>query len=304
MDIQTSPLLYAAARIRELLLQGEAWALKAGVARGHTNYQRFIVLTQARSGSNLLCDLLNSSGQAVVSGELFQPQRIIWNYKVPDRYLGSEMLTRRQNTPIQFLEDDVFRPFPRGVQAVGFKLFYNHAREGATGQSLWTYLTKAGGDMAGLKVIHLRRENFLKTFLSFRRAVESKVFIDRMTLLEKGIGKAASRDNRTGSSGPMTKAITLDYQQCLQAFEASAYEQTERIREFANREVLDLTYEALTQDYEAQIKRVQSFLGLKPEPLYTSMKKQNKRSLSESIANYWELKEKFAGSQWAHFFTD
>ena len=300
MNIQASPILYAITRVRELLLQGEAWALEAGIANGQTDYQRFIVLTQARSGSNLLCDLLNSSGQAVVSGELFQPQRIIWNYKVPDKYLAPEILARRQNSPVQFLEEDVFRPFPHGVRAVGFKLFYNHAREGMAGQSLWTHLTQAGGDMAGLKVIHLRRENFLKTFLSFRRAVESRVFIDRMKLFEKGVGRAAFARNRT----QLPKAITLDYQDCLQAFETSAHEQTERIEEFSGREVLDLTYEALTQDYETQIERVQLFLGLKPAPLYTSMKKQNRRSLSESIANYWELKEKFAGSQWAAFFTD
>ena len=296
MNIQTSPILYAATRVRELLLQGEAWALKAGIASGQTDYQRFIVLTQARSGSNLLCDLLNSSGQAVVSGELFQPQRIIWNYKVPDEYLAPEMLARRQNSPVQFLEDDVFRPFPRGVRAVGFKLFYDHAREGP----LWAHLAKSGSNMAGLKVIHLRRENFLKTYLSFRRAVESKVFINRMKLFEKGVGRASATENRTQPP----KAITLEYQKCLQAFETSKRDQTERVKEFAGREVLDLTYEALTQDYETQIKRVQSFLGLKPEPLYTSMKKQNRRSLSESIANYWELKEKFADSQWAGFFTD
>ncbi|MGB3693013.1 MAG: hypothetical protein WA865_09460 [Spirulinaceae cyanobacterium] len=58
------------------------------------------------------------------------------------------------------------------------------------------------------------------------------------------------------------------------------------------------------QNTKEETKGVQQFLEVKPQNLYSLTLKQNKGKLSERIANYYELKEKFQDSAWSRFFTD
>ncbi len=65
-----------------------------------------------------------------------------------------------------------------------------------------------------------------------------------------------------------------------------------------------MVYEDLSQDYESEMKRVQEFLELDHEALKPNTLKQSSLSLSESISNYFELKEKFENIHWESFFED
>ena len=52
------------------------------------------------------------------------------------------------------------------------------------------------------------------------------------------------------------------------------------------------------------MKRVQMFLGLDYQHTRPRLYKQNRQSLVDSIVNYAELKEHFAGTLWQQFFVD
>ena len=52
------------------------------------------------------------------------------------------------------------------------------------------------------------------------------------------------------------------------------------------------------------MKRVQDFLGVQYETVKPSTYKQSHQSLSDSISNYWGLKERFTGTPWEEFFED
>jgi hypothetical protein len=52
------------------------------------------------------------------------------------------------------------------------------------------------------------------------------------------------------------------------------------------------------------MKTVQEFLGVDYENVQPQTYKQASRPLSDSIANYLELKRQFKGTPWEEFFTD
>jgi hypothetical protein len=55
---------------------------------------------------------------------------------------------------------------------------------------------------------------------------------------------------------------------------------------------------------DEEIKKVQSFLGVENHSLSSRFVKINKSKLSDIIENYAELKDRFAGTEWANFFED
>ncbi|MFC2023143.1 hypothetical protein ACFLT5_00195 [Chloroflexota bacterium] len=104
------------------------YARVKGIASGHLDYERFIILGQERTGSNFLKDLLNSHSQIIASGELFQSFDVIhWEYGFHRMDPPRRLLVAFQDDPVGFLESYVFAKFPKRISAVGFKLFYAHA---------------------------------------------------------------------------------------------------------------------------------------------------------------------------------
>ena len=53
-----------------------------------------------------------------------------------------------------------------------------------------------------------------------------------------------------------------------------------------------------------ETERIQQFLGVKQQRLYSLTLKQSQGALPERIGNYYELKSKFKNSPWSNFFTD
>lgn len=156
---------------------------------------KFIILTTARTGSNLLLDLLGSHPSITTLGELY-------NLNSLNR---SDLIAILQD-PLQYLKNKMYSRLPHNNTTIGFKMFYYHA----TRQQLYAnsypdnnianmhtnerqkilefynyiqhnYNLKAierklaavwehlKNDLR-LRVIHLKRKNRLGTFLSLRRA--------------------------------------------------------------------------------------------------------------------------------------
>lgn len=256
-------------------------ALDVGLLPNHDNYTRFVIISRGRSGTSFLRSMLNDHPQVTTFGEIFRTYgEIGWDR--PDYRATKAQLNLIQTDPVSFLEKALFRTYPKETMAVGFKLFYYHAQN-SEWKPVWQYLQ----DSPEIRVIHLRRENVLATHLSLRRAFMTN--------------KWNSKSDKSEDS-PM---ITLTYEDCLEAFEATKQFEHDTDAFFAGHKYkLDMTYETLSSDTQAEMKRVQTFLGLEYFPTRTRLRKQNKKSLAESIANYEELRHRFVGTEFQRYFED
>jgi hypothetical protein len=227
-----------------------------------------------------LRSLLNTHPGVLSFGEIFRNTDAL-DWDAPGYQATRSVLAAYQADPVRFIQKYVFRRLPRRVEAVGFKLFYYHARTGPW-QALWPYLQS----LPGLKVIHLRRANILRTHLSRARAAASNRWVNTSGEKEKVGPLALNADD-----------LLADFVQTRQWEQAAD-------QAFAPECRLNLTYEALTADYERELARVWSFLCLAPAPARPGTHKQTHEALAAAISNYAELKQHFAGSEWAGFFED
>lgn len=255
-------------------------ALDIGLMPGQKEYTRFIILTRSRSGSNLLRGLLNAHSQVVTFSEMFKdPNTIGWD--VPGYASSSRALKLFRKDTCRFIEKHIFKQYPKGIKAVGFKIFYYHAL-GTELEPVWDFLK----DNRDIHVLHLKRENILKTHLSKTKAQITDNWI-----------------NLTGER-EVAPPVELDYEELLQDFTQTRTWEIGADRIFSSHPKIEIIYERLARDYATEMSIVQSFLGLDPEPVAPQTHKQASKPLPEAIANYADLKERFRNSPWESFFTD
>jgi LPS sulfotransferase NodH len=256
-------------------------ALCLGVIGGHVDYQKFIILGRARTGSNMLRGLLNSHSQIVAFGELFRSTDSIgWDYP-GYRSQPQHMLALIRDNPISFLETKVFKEFPQHVSAVGFKIFYAHAQDDQW-KPVWSHLRQK----KEIKVLHLKRRNILRTHFSLQRVEKTGKWRNATDMKEEKV------------------SIWLDYEECRQAFTRTRERETQYDALFEEHQKMELLYEELSHNYTSEMKRIQHFLGVDCEIVKPITYKQSQQPLSEAIANYYELKERFQGTPWEEFFED
>jgi hypothetical protein len=111
---------------------------------GEENYVPFIVLSTARTGSNLLRSYLNNH---------------------PDIHVEGEILKKINNRDSQKIIDNCWGPQPKHFKAIGFKLFYGHPFDESDKNSWKPILEKQN-----LHIIHLKRHNAIRSFISERIA--------------------------------------------------------------------------------------------------------------------------------------
>ena len=247
---------------------------------GHADYVPFLVLGRSRVGSNLLRGLLNAHPQITAFGEIFRdPGCFDWDHTGYFQSSASHKLLARD--PVRFLDERVFGRYPRTTGAVGFKIFYYHARDGSA-SSVWQYLR----ERRDLRVIHLKRENLLQTHVSRKRAALTSRWV-----------------NTTGQPDA-AESITLDYEQCLDDFRQTRAWERQGDDYFSGHLVLPVRYEPLAADPGAEATRIQEFLGIRPHDVVPTTTRQSHQPLSRTISNYAVLKEQFTGTEWERFFTE
>ena len=253
--------------------------MDAGVF-GQAEYTPFLILGRSRVGSNLLRGLLNAHPQISAFGEVFRDKTSLdWDHT--GYFQSDAMRALLQRDPVRFVDAKLLGRYPAGIGAVGFKLFYYHARSGVEA-AVWTYLR----DRRDLKVIHLTRRNLLETHLSRKRAALTDRWVD-----------TAGQPDRA----PVT--MQLDYEECLKDFEQTRAWEEDCGRFFDGHPTLDVHYERLADDYEAESRTIQAFLGVPIRPVKPTTFRQAQQPLSAVITNYAELKERFRGTRWEPFFT-
>lgn len=256
------------------------FALSHGLIPARKDFRRFIILGMGRCGTNLLASSLRSHRNIISFGEIFNNadhKRILWEY--PGYVNTSTQVSLREEKPIEFIDKSVFKPMPRHIAALGFKLFYYHARE-ENWSCIWPYLRSSD-----ISIIHVKRKNLLALQLSMSVAMRTKKW-----------------STRSGTPSQKQNSFELPYDQCLNAFETISRWQDEADGFFDGKNRMTLFYEDLVKNYPAAMESVQSFLNVQIRPTSTPLKKQAKLPLHQSISNYNDLKERFSGSKWEHFF--
>lgn len=252
-------------------------AQDSGLLPASTDYTRFLCVGNPRTGSTLLMRSLNNHSRIVGYGEIV---------KDIDRYPGhyhefGNGETIFQRDPAAFLETRVFCKYPPIVDAVGFKIFYHHApRDTAWGQAVWDYVL----GQPNLKILHLKRHNLLKVFLSRKKARRSGEYIKY--------------------SNDVDDAMELDPDEAREFFEYMRASEAEYDVLLSGRPLMEVIYEELSRDYDGIMRDIQSFLGVNYEDVKHGTEKRHKRSLASQIKNYAELKDRFLGSPWESFFTE
>ncbi len=276
-------------------------ALKLDFIPGHQDYTKFIILCRSRTGSNLLLNQLQFHQNIRMFYEVFSQDnssKEFWDYINHDLQNIRDL---KQNNPLELVNSFVYRAMPLEVKAVGFKLFYYHARSGKQ-QEIWQYLK----DRQEIKIIHLVRRNLLKTYVSQQLALTTNSWYSKGDWTMFGL-----RDR-----SKTTLAIQLNYEKTLEALaETNKLEQetlealaeTNKLEQenedfFKDHQLLKIFYEDLVEDNTKEMAKVQNFLGVKPTSVYISTKKQSPNSLQKSIQNYAELKNCFQESPYADFF--
>ena len=276
----------------------------------------FIVLGDARTGSNMLVDALNSHPRIVCFREVMNFVQEFVDYGVAgyDQQDRADFALRKDD-PARFLRERIFGGHAAETAAAGFKLHYYH---------IWGFdpqyeglfervLEPLVGDNE-LRVVHLQRRNQLRSLVSLRLAQATGVWIEgqpggqraplarsaTQRLLDRVRG-AASASGKRPLASPTSIAITPE--DCLSHFERLASEITRFDGLFAGHEMLTVFYEDLVAS-QRSLDDVQRFLGVPPRPLTVALRRQNPHPLPELIANFDELRAAFANSPQRAFFED
>jgi hypothetical protein len=290
-------------------------ASDAEIAVPAAAYVRFIIVCDARTGSNMLVQALNSHPRIVCFREIFNWQLPAVDYAA-DGFgtSATEDVALRQGDPARFLRTRVFAAHDPATAAVGFKFPYPH---------FWGYpgMRERLAADAALRIIHLQRRNAFRSLVSRKIALaterwaEDPQFDLRRRLTPSRLGAAARdpfgavartwRRRRARSAAHERKhGLAITPEECDEHFyrlsrEVSGYDET-----FAAHEKITVWYEDLVESRDDVLETAQRFLGVEPQSLTITLRRQNPEPLRELVANYDALRARFAGTPHAMYFDE
>ncbi len=222
----------------------------------------FVITCAGRDGSHLLLYSLGAHSAVEVVNEPLGAAGIDQGW-LDECRSGRDLLNRK-----------VFCPRD-GVSAVGFPLQAYNARE-APFDDAREYLRSRN-----VRVIHLERRNWLRRTLSLWLAEQTNVWSDR------------------NGTRPTVQRIEVDVDRLFAAFDELEGLYARNRANLSGLDSLDVWYEELSSDYEAELARVLEFLGLDAELVRPQTHQQERRALPDIIGNYAEVAEGLAGTPFA-----
>ena len=226
---------------------------------------RFVILAVPRTGSNLLCTLLNSHPQILCHHEVFNPQGVFTALDYRGQGLAVESLRQRDHDPLGFLD----RVWQTGTDdtCVGFKWTRGQNQD----------VLKSVLEDTGVKKLVLRRRNRIKTYVSERIAQETQQW------------EVYSREELT-MPRPRIHVDAVDLLQHI-ASNQHFYTEVSAAVKPSSQPHLELEYETLF-DRRVQIRMFEFLAVCSPEiPPIAASVKQNSNDLQDTIANFDELAE-------------
>ncbi|WP_339338462.1 sulfotransferase [uncultured Oceanicoccus sp.] len=238
---------------------------------------KFVLLGVQRTGTTVLRTTLNNHSKIRCTGEVFKIGT--WNTSAYEGDLGYEALMRnsvagrirhyiaRGSNTTQYLDKLYMQ---NGYEAIGFKLMFNQ-----TGRfpAIIPYLKSNK-----IKLIHLVRENYLKTHIS-----------------------ALMANKRGFHSTKAVKQIKLimpvrDLVYRLDCIKNESDQWANIFSESDN--YLRVTYEDFMKSRDEQISKIVDFLGIEKEEISSDLVKLTSDDLSEVLENYEDVKSKLLGTQY------
>lgn len=240
---------------------------------------RFIVLSTARTGSNLLALLLDSVPGVSCLGEIAKEDAsALEGFKAPARRAGrpeSEIELLQRRDPKEFLHVVLSLP---GYQACGFKLFYYHRLNDDT---FWAALP------ADLRIVHLTRDDELAALVSLRYAEQT------------GEWSSSNADRLNDSND-----IRIPIEEAESYFREIATTRRRALHRLRGRPRMTLRYEQLASTPLAAANRTLKFLDQPPvEWVPEPIRRQSARPIAEKVSNFQELAQHFAGTPWGRYFV-
>jgi len=242
------------------------------------NYNKFIIIAHARSGSSMLIGALREHPQIMGFGEIFHPKEITFNIQDYDNN-SVHLLNLRNNYPLEFLNHFIFSSYKDQIKAVGFKVFPEQI-DNHSFCSIWQWLNQH----RDVKIIFLTRQDLLATHTS--------------RLIARKDGKYGIRTEEQRS----TTTVKIDPKNLLEELEKRKYYNEEVKKYVKDHEFMEITYEELTQNISYYLTKIQEFIGVDVHDLTVKSIKQETRSLENVIENYDELKLFFKATEWEYFF--
>ena len=251
----------------------------------------FILLGHGRSGSTLVVRSLTEHPNVRMFGELF-------HYEQKERERAFHALNKKfgpgkhetnfyheGEDGAAFLRNSVFyqRPWSE-ILAVGYKMFYLHARGNANVSKAWDYLI----ENKDIHVVHLSRANLLHSWLSLQIAHITKEW-----------------HWQKGAPGPRTllPPLKLDPIECENYCNQTFAHRQWAIERFQDHPTIEVEYEAdIVGRFQETMHKLQDFLEIPRGPAEQILEKQAKRKPSEQIINYDEFKEHFRNTLYESFF--
>ena len=137
-----------------------------------------------------------------------------------------------------------------------------------------------------IHIVHLKRRNLVKRYVSQLIAVQRNVF-----------NVTRPRDV------PPPQTVVVPPDACDRELELARRRESHFDSFFRGHPVFDLTYEGIVDDRGAVLESLQTFLGVSVTKLKVATLKVLPDNLSEIVTNYQELKNHFANTQYQEFFA-
>ena len=239
----------------------------------HDNYQQFIILSQPRSGSNLLASLLDSHHHCVVFGDFYTVSDYmndidwgLWKKRGLRIYpRWAPVLKLKIKTPSLFLRKYVFNRKRSHVKSVGFKVMCDQNL--VRNKEFRSYLHKN----TNLKVVILERSNFLEKYVSFISAGQTGVWINM----------------RRQEMKDQPVYVNLEEWKNFYIQEKKYYDYALEL--FKKHQTITIHYNDLASDSCAVVDKVLDFLGLPRQECKSALRKQGHLDLRHKIINYEQL---------------
>jgi hypothetical protein len=235
----------------------------------------------------MLVHLLRSHPEICSHSEVFTPNQITGitgtyiekSREQPD--FLQKLSRERDRNPIKFLYKIVLDL--QGKKVVGFKLKHD--------ELVLPEFKRLREEIASdldFRIIHLRRKNLLRRFLSHYLA-------NRVTHTTLAV---------QGQHIPEVPPVKLDPLECQRDFETTLKRDAEFTELFARHRSFSISYEEMVARDPEKMAGLLNFLGVSPRELTTTTRRLGNSSLRTAIANFDELRAHFAGSRFEEFFEN
>lgn len=217
---------------------------------------------------------LNAHPSVACFGEVLKPNPRLEDLERLD--LDGDALAqlshRHQHASASFADTLFDQADRKDFQAVGFKLFYYHARESGRDGSIWD----AVQERPTWRFIHLYRQDAFGAYLSRQLAAVTNSW-------HHGIGRAGDPDYQA--------QVTID----IEDYHTFRERLQDSIRwaddALPQDRTLTTTYEEFTADFAAGLRRLQLFLGVDEHSTPPPLAKQARRPWQEYVLNAEEVED-------------